>query len=210
MQVTGLLLAAGMSKRMQGTNKLSLPFRSGSIVEESLKNLIASSVDQCIVVLGSEATMIADLLKDYESDTVRLIENQEYQTGRASSVRCGIENLDGDCDAALFMVGDKPLVRTDLITRAVQEFREHQPPVLCVRTPEARGHPIIFGRELFKELNGLKGDEVGQQLIEKYQDDVLWLEDDELQINVNTPEDYDRLIHQDNSLEFSDFTEQTE
>ncbi len=197
MNITGVLLAAGTSKRMSGANKLMLPYRSGSIVEESLKNLIASSVSQTLVVLGHEKALISKLLTPYESALVTFVSNDNYQTGRASSVRCAIRNLDISCDAALFMVADKPGVRTELIVQAVNEFEKHRPLLLCVRTRWGRGHPIVFARKLFDDLLNMEGDQYGQKVTEKYQNKVHWLDDDLLQINVNTREDYERLIEQD-------------
>lgn len=197
MKITGILLAAGMSKRMNQVNKLMLPFRSSTIVEESLKNMTRSSLDQVIVVLGHESSTMTDILKQYQSKSISLVYNPDYQTGRASSIRCAMNNLDKDTEAALFMVADKPTVSPALIDQALEQFTKVHPPLLGVRTPQGRGHPIIFGRELFDELSELEGDHVGQQLIAKYQDEMLWLDDDQEQINVNTKNDCDRLIKQD-------------
>lgn len=205
MKITGFLLAAGMSNRMNRVNKLTLPFRGSSIVEESLKNMIASSLDQVIVLLGHEPSTMTDILSQYESDSIRLVLNPDYQSGRASSIRCAMEHLDQETEAALFMVADKPGIPSALICKAIRKFKEDHPSLLCVRTPQGRGHPIIFGRELFDDLLELEGDHVGQELIDKYQDERLWLDDDREQVNVNTKNDYDRLIKQDVLSNASDY-----
>lgn len=197
MKIIGLLLAAGMSDRMGPVNKLTMSFRGRSIVEVSLKNMIGSSLDQIVVVLGDDHFAMADFLKQQKSESIRLVYNPDYQTGRASSCRCGLEYLADDTEAALFMVADKPSVSPALINQALEKFEKNRPPILCVRTPQGRGHPIIFARELFDELTRLDGDRGGQKIIDQYADQVFWLDDSSEQINVNTNDDYQRLIKQD-------------
>lgn len=197
MKITGLLLAAGMSDRMNRVNKLTLPFRDRSIVEVSLRNMIESSLEQIAAVLGHDHTAMTGLLRQYESDSIRLLYNQDYQTGRASSIRRGLEYLDDDTEAALFMVADKPAVSSALINQALEKFEKNRPPILGVRTPKGRGHPIIFARELFDELTRLEGESGGQKMIDQYANQVFWLDDSSEQINVNTNDDYQRLIKQD-------------
>lgn len=207
MKITGLLLAAGMSDRMNQVNKLTLPFRGRSIVEVSLRNMIESSLEQIAVVLGHDHTAMTDLLRQYESDSIRLLYNQDFRTGRASSIRRGLEDLDDDTEAALFMVADKPAVSSALINQALEKFEKNRPPILGVRTPKGRGHPIIFARELFDELTRLEGESGGQRMIDQYADQVFWLDDSSEQINVNTNDDYDRLIKQDAPANISNSVE---
>ena len=51
--ISAILLAAGQSKRMDGENKLTKELRGIPLIKLSVKNILASSIDELIVVLFS-------------------------------------------------------------------------------------------------------------------------------------------------------------
>jgi molybdenum cofactor cytidylyltransferase len=197
MIVIGIILAAGTSSRMGATNKLLLKYKSHTIIEEVLEQMLNSEVDRILVVTGFESDRIEEALIEYTADRVSFVLNRNYRLGRAESVRCAIRQIDGRVDAALFMVADKPGVTSDLINRAIDRFMLDRPAVLYVETPAGRGHPIIFSQEVFSGLLKLQGDHAGDRLIAKYRDDTVKLEDDAEQIDVDSEADYNRLLKQD-------------
>jgi molybdenum cofactor cytidylyltransferase len=99
------------------------------------------------------------------------------------------------------MVADKPGVRSGLIDRAIAEFKRKSPAILYVKTPAGRGHPIIFSRNLFAELLLLEGDRIGNELVAKHAANAIELPDEAVQIDIDTEEDYRRLIEQMNQSE---------
>ena len=50
--ISAILLAAGKSKRMNGENKLTKKIQGIPLIKHSVKNILASSVDELIIVLG--------------------------------------------------------------------------------------------------------------------------------------------------------------
>ena len=57
MRITGILLAAGMSTRM-GRPKQLLPFKNETVIETVISTLLASSLDEVLVVLGHKHELI--------------------------------------------------------------------------------------------------------------------------------------------------------
>jgi 2-phospho-L-lactate guanylyltransferase (CobY/MobA/RfbA family) len=107
------------------------------------------------------------------------------------------EDLPEDCEALCLLLGDQPGVLPEVIDRALSEWsRERSWVVVCSYKGE-HGHPFVFAREAFGELEGLHGDKAVWKLIEAYPDRVRKVEiDAELPPDVDTPEDYERaLIH---------------
>ena len=92
------------------------------------------------------------------------------------------------------MVADKPGVTTALIDRALERYRKDRPAILYVQTPAGRGHPIIFSRTVFEDLLLLQGDRVGNELIEKYKSDLVAMDDPDEQPDIDTEDDYRRLL----------------
>jgi len=50
--ISAILLAAGQSKRMNGENKLTKEIQGTPLIKLSVKNILASSIDELIVVVG--------------------------------------------------------------------------------------------------------------------------------------------------------------
>ena len=50
--ISAILLAAGQSKRMRGKNKLTKKIDNIPLIKYSIKNILESSVDELIIVLG--------------------------------------------------------------------------------------------------------------------------------------------------------------
>jgi molybdenum cofactor cytidylyltransferase len=174
MHITGVILAAGSSSRMGSENQLLLKYKNHTVIEEVLINLQNSNVDDIIIVT-------------------------EYQEGRAESVKCALKNLSDNSSAALFMVGDKPGVNSTLINKALDTFNNNEPDLLYVQTQSGRGHPIIFSNKIYDELMKLKGDIVGDEIIEKYKENSISLYDRIPQIDIDTHDDYLIMLDENNS-----------
>ncbi len=197
MKISGVLLAAGCSTRMGAVNKLFLEYNKHTIFEEVLTQLSNSILESILVVTGFEADKVASVLNQLSTDKIISIYNDKYQTGRASSICCAVDSLAGNSQALLFMVADKPKIKSSLIDKAVITFREKQPEILYVQTKSGRGHPIIFSQKLFPELLELEGDLIGNNLIEKYKSDTIIIKDTATQYDIDTYEDYTELINRE-------------
>ena len=151
-----------------------------------------SKVDNILIVTGFEKNLVERAVK--HTERIKSIHNDNYKLGRAESIKCAVRYTDKDADALLFMVGDKPTVSSDLINKAIDKFKKTKPNILYTQSPSGRGHPIIFSKVIFPELLLLAGDEVGNGLIAKYKDETVILEDSEIQVDIDTLNDYNLLI----------------
>ncbi len=189
MKIVGAILAAGTSSRM-GRNKLLLPYKGHTVIEEALLQILESDLDEIMVVTGFEKDCIEQLIQKEYKDRIKIVYNENFRLGRAESIKCAVRNVGRQAEAILFMVADKPSVRTNLINGAIAEFKKKLPEILYVKTPAGRGHPIIFSKILFDELLKLNGDMVGDEIIAGYKNGVAELADGEVQADIDTIEDY--------------------
>ena len=60
--ISAVLLAAGQSKRMDGENKLTKEIQGVPLIKHSVKNILASSIDELIIVLGYQKEIIEKLI----------------------------------------------------------------------------------------------------------------------------------------------------
>ena len=64
--ISAILLAAGQSKRMKGENKLTKKIEGIPLINHSIKNILDSSVDELIIVVGYQKESIEKLITKNE------------------------------------------------------------------------------------------------------------------------------------------------
>lgn len=106
MHPTPILLAAGMSQRMGGLNKLLLPINGVPMVRQVALTLAAFADIKPVVVLGHEATQVAAALDGIE---LTMVTNAQYQSGQMSSVTAGLIAA-GQAADYMICLADLPLL----------------------------------------------------------------------------------------------------
>jgi molybdenum cofactor cytidylyltransferase len=196
MRVAGIILAAGTSSRMTRPKSL-LPFRGRPLLWHAVACMAAAPVDPVVCVLGDRAEEIGSILRTYTFPRpIRLRNNERYASGRASSVRAGLEALPAACAAAVFLPGDMPLLLPQDVGALVQGFRRTGASIV-VAVDEAgnRAHPVLFARGLFPRLRALTGDESGHGLIlEEWPKAEKVTVPQSRVVDIDTEDDYRRLL----------------
>jgi molybdenum cofactor cytidylyltransferase len=154
---------------------------------------LASPVDEVVVVLGHGA---AELEQELPRDPrVRSVLNPDYATGQSSSLKAGINALAFQAQAAVFLLGDQPLISSQAIEALVSTFRSRHSAVVRPRYRGTPGHPVLFARALFPELLQITGDQGGRELIARHQSDVATVELNlEPPVDIDTRDDYFQLV----------------
>lgn len=162
-KVCAIVLAAGMSTRM-GSVKPLVSVSGRTFIERVLDNVLDSSVDSVVVVLGYEAERVRGFVF---SNRVRVVVNEKYREGMASSIRAGLA-VTGEVDAAMIVLADQPFVKTDTMDRILAVYRERRPKIVIPEFAGQRGNPVVVDRSLFPELLDLTGDVGARAVFGKY------------------------------------------
>ncbi len=172
-----------------GTLKPLLPVRGKPLLQNVLENVRCAQVDEIIVVLGRSADLIQARIP---FDSVKVIINNAYQDGMATSLRAGLLEVSPEADAALVVLGDQPFVRPETIDRIVSHYREHNPQIVIPVYDGSRGNPVLIDRSVFPELMRLSGDTGCRAIFEKYPDTILRVavDDPAVLFDLDTPEDF--------------------
>jgi molybdenum cofactor cytidylyltransferase len=104
--IVGVILAGGSSSRL-GRPKQLLPLGDRPVLAHTLAHALAADLDGVIVVLGHEATAVQERI-DFAG--AQVVINDAYREGQSTSLRAGLATLPPDADAALFILGDQPLI----------------------------------------------------------------------------------------------------
>jgi len=190
--ISAIVLAAGLSSRM-GFQKLLLPFAGKTVIEHIVDQLLASAIDKIYVVVGHQANRLTEQISD---SSVSIVTNPNYESGMLSSVRCGLESLPPDCNAALVALGDQPAVTSELVDKMLHSFTKSKKGVLVPLYHGKRGHPVLVSTHYREEIM-TSYDDVGLRgLLHTHPDDVF-----ELNVSTSTvlqdmdyPEDYKRAV----------------
>ena len=187
-QIASILLAAGMSTRMGG-NKLTMPFRGKPLVRHAAEAALAAAPSPVIVVTGHEARAVREALAGLP---VRFVHNDRFADGLSTSLQAGLRAVPSKCDGALVLLGDMPAISPDLIDRVAQNFAQaHGKAIIVAKAADGgRGHPILWGRAFFAEIETLEGDQGARILMERHADAVLEVEsgDESPLLDIDTPD----------------------
>ncbi|MBA3008957.1 MAG: nucleotidyltransferase family protein [Proteobacteria bacterium] len=201
MKLAGIILAAGMGTRM-GTDlcraKQLLPLGGRAVLAHVVENALAAGLDPIILVLGHQAQ---EIMAAMDVSQVRVVVNPLYRTGMAGSVRAGLGAVPSFCDGAMFLLGDQPLVDKAVLLKLIKAFTGSN---IVIPAFEGRqGNPVIFGAGFFSQLQQLKGDRGGRVLFDAYPDHIrqVPVETDSVCFDLDTPEDYERLGQQGESVD---------
>lgn len=199
-RTAGILLAAGEAKRF-GQPKQLLDWRGQPFVRAVAEVALSAGLTPVVVVTGAYAAQVEAAARDL---SVRIARNEEWSQGQASSVRTGIESLSPSgfgktgVGAAIFLLADQPQIGTDVIRALVEAHTRSLAPVIApLVLEEKRANPVLFDRLTFPDLTKLEGDTGGRALFSKYPVEYVPWHDDRLLLDVDRPEDYQRLISND-------------
>jgi CTP:molybdopterin cytidylyltransferase MocA len=162
--IAAVILAAGEASRF-GSPKQRL------LLPDVLRAVRASSVDEIVVVEGA-----------YELDTdARVVRCAEWQRGMGASLRCGLDALPADTEAAVVVLADGPDLAPEAIDRVITAWRGGAGAALAAAYGGVRGHPVLLGRSVWDDIP----DEGARALVEQF----LHLDDLRPPGDVDYPED---------------------
>ena len=191
--VAGIILAAGGAQRY-GDAKLLLPWRGKPIIRHIAENTIQAGISKVIVVLGSVINPIRDVLSGLP---VEFVINDEWAQGQSTSIKKGLNALPSQYGAAIFLLGDQPQIPPNLLVSLIESHRHSLAPITAPLVNGKRANPVIFDRTTFPDLQKLQGDTGGRAIFSKYPLEWVNWNDDRILLDVDTPEDYKRLLNFD-------------
>ncbi|WP_205500813.1 nucleotidyltransferase family protein [Rufibacter psychrotolerans] len=193
MAKTGIIiLAAGASSRL-GQAKQQLTFQGQTLLQRTIE--AAVDAEQClvVVVLGANAEQIQPTLEPSE---VPFIHNPGWAEGMASSIRVGLTEAlrkEPELEAVIFLLSDQPFVEASLLNKMIQTQAETGKSMVACSYQDTLGAPVLFTKELFPELQQLKGQEGAKKLLARYSEKVAEIPFPKGAIDIDTPSDYAAL-----------------
>lgn len=193
-KTAGIVLAAGGSSRLGSTPKQLLEWHGIALVRHVAERALEASLSPVVVVTGAHAGAVEEVLQGLE---LVFAHNPDWQQGQSTSVRAGLRALPAGIGAAVFLLSDQPQVPVKLLYELNLAHSRRMAPIVAPRVKGRRANPVLFDANVFPELLLLKGDTGGRGLFsEGDRFPVYWIDWDEINLllDVDTPEDYQKLI----------------
>jgi molybdenum cofactor cytidylyltransferase len=194
-----ILPAGGHSTRM-GRPKLALPLGDRTVLDHVIAALRAANVDDILVVLGPHVVELRPLA---ESAGAHVHVLAEATPDMRTTVEHGLRWLEDRFhpsrdDSWLLVPADHPTLRSEVIRRLIDAQNRHPQRSIFVPTYQAkRGHPTLIAWSHVQGIRALPADVGINTYLRQQVDNTLELAVDsaEILLDLDTPEDYERLIH---------------
>lgn len=186
MKIAIIILAAGNSSRL-GKPKQMLNIDGQALLVKTIKITLDTKIQDIYVVSGAYRSEIQEIIKPLP---VTEIYNPNWHEGMSSSIKAAINALDLSIDACLFCVCDQPYLSVNILNEFIQKGKN----ITASAYENTLGVPVFFERKYFEDLKKLSGQQGAKYLLKQYSDDVKTIDFPLGHIDIDTEEDYKKLI----------------
>jgi molybdenum cofactor cytidylyltransferase len=193
--ISAIVLAAGESTRMGAENKLLLPFQGTTLLGATVTAVMQSRVGETIVVVGHEQERVRKVLAGLP---VRIVFNPDYRDGMSTSIHAGVRACSPGTRGLMICLSDLPRVGSEELNRLIDRFEGAGRDAIVVPTFSGqRGNPVLFSVRFQPEVLAVRGPVGGCKSVVKAHPEAVIevpLERDGVLQDIDTPEDYRRLL----------------
>jgi molybdenum cofactor cytidylyltransferase len=189
--IAAILLGAGESTRM-GRLKQLLPWGGTALIAWQVGQLREAGAGEVVVVLGHEA----ELIRPAVPVEARVVVNEAYKEGRATSLRAGAEATPDGAEAVLILSVDQPRPAW-LAQELIEAWRADRPLIMSPRFERRYGHPILLDGSLLPELRQVRDETLGlRAVIDRHVERArsLTISNQSVDVDLNTPADYEAAL----------------
>jgi molybdenum cofactor cytidylyltransferase len=196
MPISGIVLAGGKSSRM-GRPKALLPIGATgeTFLERVTRTLAEAGIEDIVVVVGADAAAIRATSRHVVG--VRIVDNPDYERGQLTSLLAGLRVIDVTrADAVLVTLTDVPLVSVATVRALMTTQLDRGALIVRPVSSGRHGHPVIFGRPLFAELQRADPTLGAKPVVRAHASEMIEVpvDDEGAFTDIDTPDDYERVF----------------
>ena len=146
--LSALIMGAGLSSRLPGANKLLLDWQGKPILLHTISNVLAAGFHEVLVVLGNDEDEFKSALQGFGNE-IKIITNSNYKKGLTSSIQQGVDAADDQTYGFIICLGDMfgikgfdyaELARYHLLNTHEDEL------ITLPKVGDKTGNPVIFSQ----------------------------------------------------------------
>lgn len=185
--ISGIILSADVTPHNGIPTSLSKTDVE-TFLRRIVKVLHSARVTDIIIVLNEDCGINIEDLSGAEGN---IVFTQPPKPGETVSIRTGIDNISkDDIHGVMICPIDHPFITQKLIVNLLQAFWHSKKNIIIPSYKGTRGHPIIFGKNLYSILRA----ENVKAVIQNHQDEIHEVQSDEngTIITVSSLEEYQK------------------
>jgi molybdenum cofactor cytidylyltransferase len=192
--IAGVVLAAGRSSRM-GAPKALLTYHGETFLGRIVGAFLKGGCDPVVVVVGPpeerDSTRIA---AEALRLGARVAVNPVIGSQQIDSLRVALNHVPAGAEGILATPVDSPGATAEVVAALIEAGRRGAP-IAIAAYEGRRGHPTLFGRDLFPELMTDDLEAGARTLIGRYLDSLVQIDvqQPEVLLDIDTPAEYRRL-----------------
>jgi len=177
--ISAILLAAGQSTRMKDENKLTKEINNVPLIKYTTKNILASAIDEIIVVLGYERKKIENIIG--KNKKIKFVYNKDFKNGISSSIITGLYSVSKKAEAFFICLGDMPNVNQNIYNKLIKTRYnynkklkpEHKKEIIVPTYEGKEGNPVLFSKFMKSKIMLIEGDCGAKKIIELNKNKIL-------------------------------------
>ncbi|MEW6467647.1 MAG: nucleotidyltransferase family protein [Bacteroidota bacterium] len=184
-----VILAGGRSQRM-GVPKLFLKAGDCTILENLLAEYQEAGIhDICLVI---NRWFCVGEWEHYLYNRLPYIVRVDPGMGRFHSLRAGLRRMP-DTEQVFLQNADNPFTSRTIIRQMAASF--HPAGRTHVTFQGKKGHPVLISKKIVQRLIAIPGDDHNlRDILGGYPEHLVETADEGVLVNMNTPEDYARML----------------
>ncbi len=177
-----------------GEPKQLLPYQGRPLLRHAAETALAAGCSPVVVVLGAHSGAVGESLAGLEVVTTV---NGDWDLGMGSSIQAGLRALqDTEAHSAILALGDQPFVTAEFYRSLIAEAESSGCGIVSARYSDTVGVPAYFARRNWPLLEALAPDQGCKGVILRNEVDAKFLDCPEAAMDIDTPEEYRRLVGQ--------------
>ena len=165
--ITGILLAAGQSKRLKNENKLLKKFKNKPLIHHVLKSVQKSKMKKIIIVLGYQFKETKKIIKNNKKFI--FVYNKKYKQGISSSIKKGLKRINKQDKGFIILQSDMPFLKTSDINKIYNSIIKKKYLVHALKYKNRIGNPIGFDISILKKFKKIEGNVGAKYMVKKLQ-----------------------------------------
>ena len=189
-----IILAAGSSSRL-GQPKQLLSYQHKSLLDNTIDEAKKATDGAVLVILGGNHEQIKNNITRTD---ISIVYNPDWEEGMSSSIRLGLAVLKKENEGlqnVILAVCDQPFVTAQIFRELINEAESSGKGIVASSYGGTLGTPVLFDQRYFSELALLKGTEGAKKVVTKFKENVASVTFEKGEIDIDTPEDYNRLLN---------------
>lgn len=185
-----------------GQPKLCMPFKGRPLGTMALKAAMTSMLDGVIIVSRPEDSLdwmpgSAPNILDFSKKWIHA-PCASASLGMSESLKTGLRTAQNrQADAIMVLLADQPFVTANMIDYFVNTYNRENKAFIASRHQGVLRPPVLFDACMFPELYQLQGDEGARRILQAHEKEkgmVVDWQDQRYFIDIDTPDDYKRLL----------------